>query len=265
MINQSVLVQNAAVNFIIEGTGTPTLFLHGNPDSAEMWLDVISRMKPRYRFFAPYLPGYGYSALIENFDTSLENMARWVDELVTNIGIREPLNLVVHDFGAHFGLSWAIRHFERVRRVAIFNTNFFSDYKWHPLARIIRTPILGELGLAMFNESQYRRQLKKDAPRVPAKYIPQVVAAYTPSARKMALRLYRGSESEKFLVWEDKLREMTARVPTIVLWGDHDPYAPTTWADRFGAQQVVHLPDVSHWPMLEAPQVVAQRLDEFLD
>jgi pimeloyl-ACP methyl ester carboxylesterase len=261
---QSVFVQNAAVNFIDTGAGTPTLFLHGNPDSSEMWAEVISQMQPRYRFLAPDLPGYGRSAFIPNFDTSLESMARWVDELVMNIGIRERLNLVAHDFGAQFGLAWAIRHSDRVRRMVIFNTNFFSDYKWHPLAQIVRTPILGELGLAMFSEAQYTRQLKNDAPLVPAAYIPRVVAGYTPSARKMALRLYRGTDSKKFLGWEDELHQMTARIPTLVMWGDRDPYAPAAWAERFGAQQVVHLPENSHWPMLEAPQVVAQRLDEFL-
>lgn len=264
MNQQSVSVQNVAVNLIDTGAGMPTLFLHGNPDSSEMWSDVILRMQPRYRFLAPDLPGYGRSAFIPNFDTSLENMARWVDELVTNAGIRERLNLVAHDFGAQFGLAWAIRHSDRVRRIVIFNTNFFSDYKWHPLAQIVRTPILGELGLAMFSEAQYTRQLRNDAPLVPAAYIPRVVERYTPSARKMALRLYRGTDSQKFLGWEDELREMTKRIPTLVVWGDRDPYAPASWADRFGAQQVVHLPENSHWPMLEAPQVVAQRLDEFL-
>ena len=29
--------------------------------------------------------------------------------------MREPLNLVMHDFGGHFGLAWAIRQPERVR------------------------------------------------------------------------------------------------------------------------------------------------------
>ena len=264
MNNRSVVVQNAAVNFIDAGAGTPLMLLHGNPDSSEMWGDMTSRMKPRYRFLAPDLPGYGRSEFIVNFDTSLENMARWVEELIANIGIREPINLVVHDFGAHFGLAWAIRHSDRVLQIAIFNTSFFSNYKWHPLAQIVRTPILGELGLAMFSEAQYKRQLQRDAPLVPAAYIHRAVELYRPSARKMTLRLYRGSDAKKFLGWEDELRQMTARVPTLVVWGDRDPYAPVGWAERFGAQQVLHFPDNSHWPMLEAPQVVAQRLDEFL-
>ena len=72
MNNKSVVIQDALVNFIDQGDGTPTLFLHGNPDSSEMWSDTIARMKSKHRFLAPDLPGYGHSAFIANFDTSLE-------------------------------------------------------------------------------------------------------------------------------------------------------------------------------------------------
>lgn len=254
------LVQNAAVYVSDQGAGTPTLFLHGNPDSAEMWDDVIAVMSKAYRCLAPDLPGYGRSALLPNFEVSLANEARWVAELVDALAIQEPLNLVTHDFGAHFGLAWAIRQPERVHRIAIMNTNFFSDYRWHRLARILRTPLLGDLGLAFFNEAQYTRQLQQDAPKVPASHIHRTMALYSPAAKKMTLRLYRGTHARNFIGWEDELLKLTQRVPTCVIWGDRDPYVSPTWADRFGAQTVHHLAEISHWPPVEAPQEVAQKL-----
>lgn len=255
-------VQGASVYLMEHGTGMPTLCLHGNPDSADMWNDVVTRL-PQYRSLAPDLPGYGRSASVPHFDTSLDHSARWVEELVNAAGIREPLNLVMHDFGGHFGLAWAIRHPDRVRRMAIFNTSFFSDYEWHPLAKILRTPVLGELGLWRFNEAQYVRQLQKDAPRVPRAYIHRAMQLYTAPARKMTLRLYRGGDSSKFIGWEDELCGLTARVPTVVLWGDRDPYAPVQWAERFGAEMVYHFPENSHWLPVEAPEEVAQKLGQF--
>lgn len=264
MSSTLVTVQNAAVHVSDTGTGTPTLFLHGNPDSGEMWGPVIDRLRGRYRCLAPDLPSYGRSAPRPDFQVSLENEAGWVDALVTALGLPKPLNLVVHDFGGHFGLAWAVRHADQVRRLAIFNTNFFSDYRWHPLAQILRVPGLGELGLAAFNEAQYRRQLERDAPRVPADYAGRALALYSPAARQMTLRLYRGTDSRNFAGWEDELRALTARVPTLVLWGDRDPYAPASLAERFGAQRVHHFADYSHWLPLETPEAVAARLDEFL-
>ncbi len=255
-------VQGASVYLMEQGTGTPTLFLHGNPDSADMWNGVITRLPP-YRFLAPDLPGYGRSAPVPDFDTSLDHMARWVEDLVNAAGVREPLNLVAHDFGAQFGLAWAIRHPDRVRRMAIFSTNFFSDYEWHPLAKILRTPVLGELGLRTFNEAQYVRQLQKDAPRVPREYIHRAMELYGSNARKMTLQLYRGGDSSKFIAWEDELCALAARVPTVVMWGDRDPYAPVRWAERFGAEKVYHFPENSHWLPVEAPDEVAEKLGQF--
>src|SRR5690349_6630806 len=104
----SLTVQNVPVYLIDEGTGTPTLFLHGNPDSADMWRPVIDRLRDSFRCLAADLPGFGRSGTLPAFDGSLESMARWVDDVVTAIGIREPLNIVGHDFGGQFAPAWAI-------------------------------------------------------------------------------------------------------------------------------------------------------------
>ena len=73
----------------------------------------------------------------------------------------------------------------------------------------------------------------------------------------------RGTDARNFLGWEDELLKLTQRVPTCVIWGDRDPYVSPTWAERFGAQTVHHLSEISHWPPVEAPQAVAQKLMAF--
>jgi len=49
-------------------------------------------------------------------------MSQFVDDLVTSIGVNEPINLVVHDIGGIFGLSWLVKHPEKVRRVVVINS-----------------------------------------------------------------------------------------------------------------------------------------------
>ncbi len=260
----STVVGNAPIHLIDEGSGSPTLFLHGNPDSAELWRGLIARLRDRHRCLAPDLPGFGRSGVPAGFDGSLAAMARFVADLLAAIGLREPLNVVGHDFGGQFALAWAIEHPERARRLVVANTNFFSDYRWHPVARALRTPLVGELLMAATNGRSLERTLRKDAPRLPPGHMLRAGELYGRAAKRMALRLYRAGDPAQFRGWEGRLPALTARVPTCVLWGDRDPYAPADTADRFGAREVHHFPEHSHWVVVEAEEDVSELLGAFL-
>src|SRR5690242_18872814 len=94
--------------FILErGEGPPILFVHGNPDSADIWLPLIDRL-PGYRCIAPDLPGFARSALPYNFHFSLSELADFIQRATDQAKVTEPVHLVVHDFGGPFGLAWAV-------------------------------------------------------------------------------------------------------------------------------------------------------------
>src|SRR5947199_9768696 len=143
-----VVVQNVNVYLVDTGSGRPILFLHGVPDTAEIWSDVIIRLSTGYRCLAPDLPGFGRSIAPPKFDCSLENRVDFINELVENIGINIPLNLVVHDHVGPYGLAWTVKHPAKVNRIVIMHTLFQSDHRWHMWPRLRRTPLGGVLSLA---------------------------------------------------------------------------------------------------------------------
>jgi pimeloyl-ACP methyl ester carboxylesterase len=53
-------------------------------------------------------------------------------------------------------------------------------------------------------------------------------------------------------------------LPTLVVWGQRDPYLPTSLAERqketFPRAQVHGLPNGGHWQFIDAPSVVAEKL-----
>jgi len=236
------------------------LFLHGNPDSSILWRPVIAEMKSRFRCLAPDLPGFGRSSFPQNFQGTLEEMAAFVDGLLASARVAEPVNLVVHDFGGPFGLAWAVKNPAKVRRLAIMNTIFFADYKWHRWGQIWRTPVLGELSLMTMNRWVFRSSMRRSAPGLSDEHLRETYALITPATKKMILRLYRAANPKNFKSWEERLLQLTQRVPTCVLWGDRDPYIASAFAERFGAQKVFHYPGHGHWLPVEAPQEVAARL-----
>jgi pimeloyl-ACP methyl ester carboxylesterase len=257
-------VGGAPIFVIDEGAGVPTLFLHGNPDSAELWRGPIARLRDRHRCLAPDLPGFGRSGVPAGFDGSLAAMARFVDDLVAALGIGGPLNIVGHDFGGRFALAWAIAHPEKARRVVVANTSFSAAYRWHRAARLLRLPLVGELLMAATNGATLDRTLRKDAPRLPPGHFQRAGELYGRGAKRMALRLYRAGGPDSFRGWEERLPALAARVPTCVLWGDRDPYAPVGTAESFGAREIYHFPECGHWVVIEAEAEVAAILGEFL-
>lgn len=259
----NLTVQNATIFMKDQGSGPPTLFLHGNPDSSILWRDIIEEMKPRFRCLAPDLPGFGHSSIPPGFDYSLESMAAFINDLLYEAGITEPVNLVVHDFGGIYGLAWAVRHPERVRRMAIMNTNFFSDYEWHAWARVWRTRFLGELSMLSMNWPMFRSAMRKGSPQMSEAHMRETYALLKWPVRKMVLALYRATNPENYKGWEERLLEVTRRVPTCVLWGDRDPYIASTYAGRFGGQKVWHFAANGHFLPVEAPKEVAEKMMGF--
>jgi pimeloyl-ACP methyl ester carboxylesterase len=262
----ALIIQGSSIYLTDCGTGSPILFLHGAPDSAEMWSGIVEPLKKAFHCFTPDLPGFGRSTASANFKVSLENMASMIDALVEDGHIPTPLNLVVTNFGATYGLAWAVTYPQKVRRLAIAGgANFSARYQWHKDARMVRMPLLGELGMATMTLPSYEKMMHKNAPLLSTEYIRKAYALSMakPETRRMMLKLYRSIDPKDFTGWEDRLHDLTAHIPTLVLWGDKDPFIAPEFAEQFGAAQVEHFPENGHWLAVEAPEQVAQRLAEF--
>ncbi|MEK8033497.1 alpha/beta fold hydrolase [Ideonella sp. DXS29W] len=253
----------SSVHLIDEGEGAPVLFLHGNPDSSELWVPIIRAMGDGWRCLAPDLPGFGRSTASPGFDCSLDGMAAFVDELLRAAGIDEPVHLVVHDIGGPFGLAWAVKHPHQVRSLFITNTVFTAEYRWHRLGRLWRMPLVGELVQALTTPRGFAHEMRRGSRRLSRAQIEKTYAAIGPGTRRMILRWYRAMDPRHFAGWDDQLRVLAARVPSLVIWGEHDPYIDRRFAERFGAQGIEYAPDSGHWLPAEEPALVADRLRRF--
>ncbi len=65
----------------MKGQGEPILFLHGVPDTSEVWDGAIAAFADKYQCIAPDLPGFGRTQSPQNFDYSLENLAHFIEQL----------------------------------------------------------------------------------------------------------------------------------------------------------------------------------------
>src|SRR5262249_8910432 len=149
--------------------GEPILFLHGFPDSAKMWESLIAQLGDQFRCLVPDLPGLGRSVAPDDFVCSLEHMASFIDDLIKAVELPTPLNLVAMDFGATYGLAWAVTYPQKVQRIMIVGgSNFSTRYRWHRDARLLRTPLIGNMALAIMSRSIFVNSLVAKSPALGA-------------------------------------------------------------------------------------------------
>ena len=259
-----VLIDDARISVTEWGDGSPVLLLHGNPDSGTMWEGIAQTLGKSFRCIAPDLPGFGHSEVPTHHEPSLDGMAQFVEQFLRAANVKAPIDLIAHDFGGPFALAWAVKHAASVCHMVAMNTLFFSDYRWHFWARVRRTPVLGELSMAAMNRPMFAQELKRGSGRrMTQQHIDQTWALMTPRMKREVLRLYRATDPADFKQWESDLLALTAAKPTLVIWGDKDPYISSRYAERFNPRKVVHLSDVGHWPPVEAPAECAEIISSF--
>jgi haloalkane dehalogenase len=118
---QYVEVLGRRMAYLEAGVGDPIVFLHGNPTSSYLWRAVIPHLEPLGRCLAPDLIGMGDSdKLPESGPGSYRfvDHRRYLDALLEQLGARERVTLVIHDWGSALGFDWANRHRDAVRGIA---------------------------------------------------------------------------------------------------------------------------------------------------
>jgi len=239
-----------------KGSGEPILFLHGVPDTSEVWDGALENLSNNYLCIAPDLPGFGRTLSPRNFDYTLENLASFVDQLLLSMSINDGVHLVIHDIGGIVGLAFAVTHPNKVKSLTIMDTTFFSHYEWHSMAKTWRKPILGELTMYLMQYKQFSLAMKKSAPILTDDQIRSNYKALTWRNRRMILRFYRALDPIQFKPWEAKLINTVQHFPTLVIWGEKDTFLPVELSKHFGTDNVHILEDTGHWPMLEKAEKV---------
>ena len=115
--------------------------------------------------------------------------------MIEKLGI-ERVHLVAHDFGGPFATTWAAQHPDRVASVTLVNTAVLLDYRWHRLARVWRTPVVGELIQRLTTPEVARFVVRHDNPGLSGQWVDTIAGHLTPDGTKRAvLRLYRSTQS----------------------------------------------------------------------
>jgi epoxide hydrolase 4 len=255
------------------------LLLHGFPEAAFVWDEVMQRLDGRVQCVAPNLRGY------ERSSAPVEVQAYRAKQLVSDIAALiaqqgAPIDLLVaHDWGGALAWNLAALRPELMRRLLIINSPhpamFLRELRDNP-AQQAASAYMNFLcrpdAVALLTANDFARlwpffenmggNAWLDEP------MRERYRAVWRHGLDGALNYYRASPLRPAQSVSDAIHTLalppemtTVRVPTTVLWGDADtalPPALLDGLDGFVAElDVQHAAGATHWIVHEQPERVA--------
>jgi pimeloyl-ACP methyl ester carboxylesterase len=243
------LIDGTLVSWLQHGD-EPLLYVHGVPDSAELWTPFLERTGG----IAVDLPGFGRSGKSAGWPYSLEGYAAFLPAFLDHLGI-DRVSLVAHDWG---GVALTLG--DRIERlVAIDTLPLLPGHRRPWIARAWRTPVVGELAMGFTGRTLLRR-----LGGLSAEHADQILRHFDHGTQRAILKLYRSAPPDALARAGERLGAIDAA--TLVLWGDEDQYLPTRFAHAYGEAlnaDVEIVEGAGHWPWIDKPDLV-ERVCGFL-
>jgi pimeloyl-ACP methyl ester carboxylesterase len=265
--------------------GPPVLLLHGWPDDASTWDQVVSTLhESGLRTITPFHRGFGPTRFLNHDALRTGNtgiLALDAISLLDTIGV-ERFAVAGHDWGSNLAEMLAIGWPDRVERIAMLSTpprlgGMPTSPFWHARLQWYHWFQATERG------AEAVRQDPKGFAHImwetwspegwfDGRTFERVAQSFeNPDWVEVTLHSYRSrwdeAESDPRSRWlEDKVKATkTLSLPTLYFQGEVDGVNPPLCSERVsekftGAFDRIVLPGVGHFPTREAPAEVARRL-----
>jgi pimeloyl-ACP methyl ester carboxylesterase len=239
------------------------VLVHGVPEISAVW-DPLRAELGRSDIEALRLPGFG-APRPEGFGATKEEYVDWIVAELERIGASGPIDLVGHDWGGGFVVRVVSTRPDLVRSW-VTDAAALGDpgFEWHDFAKIWQTPGDGE--------EFFAQQLATDpddsavvfeAFGVPLDRARELVGWADEEMARCILTLYR-SAVDVGKQWGPDFEKIAA--PGLVILPTEDPFLSAEGARRAATRagvEVVELPGIGHWWMLQNPTLGASVLTEF--
>jgi haloalkane dehalogenase len=273
---------DSSIHYEDTGSGTPIVFLHGNPASSYVWRN-ITPLVGEGRRLAPDLIGMGRSGKPE-LEYKFADHARYLDAWFDALELDDVI-LVGHDWGGALAFDWAARHPERVKGIAFFES-IVKPMAWENLSpqaaersRLIRTTGPGEE--LVLEKNLFVRQAFTGGvlTPVPDEDLQAYLAPYpTPEARKPILAWARqiplGGDPAELVARIEAYDEWLAAsvdVPKLLLTFEGSPTLLIdedykNWCEaNIAALDVVHVGEAGHHAAEDRPKEIGTEISTWID
>ncbi len=271
--SQFVDVGDVSLHMRDEGEGPTIIMMHSSMSNLRIWDDWADILKEDYRVVRFDWPPYGLS-LDPEPSIGMEGVVGLLEEFVEQQEL-DDFVLVGSSSGATVSVLYTAANPDKVRGLALSILPLqappetpFSQTTWALIW-------LHQNVIPNYNSREYYRRTLSELYGVPERLDDETIDWYyeTNNIPGGFERVFEYYSANRESVWArgagDDAASITA--PILLQWGDADPVLPVEMAagavaDFSGTEvEVIHYPDVGHYPMLELPEETGRDLKAYID
>jgi len=251
--------------YVDEGSGPAVLLLHGFPLSSYLWRGLIPTLAGRHRVLAPDLLGLGASEKPRGVALDIRAQAAYVGELLDHLEV-ERVAVLGHSTGGGVAQLLAAGR-PGVEALVLISSIAFDLWPAEATTEIQITPPERETAesIELVIRSAFRFGMREGA--LAEDDIRAYLAPWAePDSVPALFRWARAIDGLGLRELEPQMR--TWELPTLILWGEDDPFHPALIGERLNdaiASSALGLvPDCGHFLPEEAPETIYPIISEYL-
>lgn len=244
------------------------LLIHGFPTSSADFHRIRAGLAQRWSLYAPDLLGFGRSAKPLAGPYRIGFQADLCMALLAHFAISQP-RVLAHDYGVTVAQELLARQLEgrlQLEAVDFLNGGLFPEaHRPRLIQKLLALPVLGPLLVRAMRYPRYAASMRSIAGQIPpdeAELREQWALVCHNQGLRVIPRLlgYMAERRQQRERWVGALQRSAS--PLRLICGAADPISGAHLAQRFAevlpGSEAVLLPDVGHYPQLEAPQQVLE-------
>lgn len=259
--------EGRTLHYLDHGSGPPLVLLHGMACCWQWWLECVPELAAHHRVLAVDLPGFGQSDPLPP-PASMDTHAAMVHRLLDHLGLAAT-TVVGHSMGGLVAIAMATAQPDRVERLALVGSGGVPMSERH-LRRVLKILRLAHRGLtrpavlrALARSARARAVLLRGALHDPRSLSPELAREVVPllGAPGFLPAITASAAAVR------AARPELIGTPTLLVWGEHDRFAPLHTAEAMHRllpdSRLAVIPGVGHTPMVEAPGEFTRILLQF--
>ncbi|WP_397543221.1 alpha/beta fold hydrolase [Roseovarius salis] len=252
--------EDGTINFQVRGQGAPVVLIHGVGANLGSWDAVTAELEDSFKIIRPDLRGHGKSAPIEG-SYSVEKFAADIIAVMDAAGVKRA-HLVGFSLGGLIAQKLATDYANRFDRIVILSA--VAGRTEEEQAKVVaRLDMIREGGMDAVTGAAAERWFTEDFARRHPEIIEKRIAELKSVHLDSYLEAYRVFGTTELI---DTLHRIER--PVLVMTGEFDQGSNTRMAQDMHklipGSELIILPDLKHSVLVEASDVVAEHVREFL-